>query len=234
MKKYINRKFLLSFVAALTVIVTLFSNSLRKHNPKHWEFQIKSIEDRLREFPKNGIFFYGSSSIRKWSNLKKDFKPLPVFNAGFGGSILPDLTYFVPRLLGKIKPMAIVVYAGDNDLYSARLNLSAKDTLNNFTVLVKKIREFTPPGSSIKIFFISVKPSPARKISWEKMKKANALIEEWVSKTENVFYIDTASSMLNKDGTFRKELFLPDGLHLNQKGYELWTKIIQASFKESL
>jgi lysophospholipase L1-like esterase len=32
--------------------------------------------------------------------------------------------------------------------------------------------------------------------------------------------------MLGPDGKPRAELFRPDGLHVNQKGYELWTSII--------
>jgi len=226
---------MLSGITALfTLIVSIFPKDLQKHSPTRWEPQIKSIEKRLIDFPKNGVLFYGSSSIRKWTSLKEDFKPLPVFNAGFGGCILPDLSYFAERLLGKIHPRAVVIYAGDNDLYSSHLNYSAKDTLHNFRILVKKIISLTPAGSSMKIFFISIKPSPSRKSAWFKMKKANALIEAWTRNTKNVFYIDTASKMLNEDGSFRDELFISDGLHLNQKGYELWTKTIKKSFNKSL
>jgi len=237
METFTKTKVLLLFTSVCTALFTavvLYSKSLPKHNPKQWESQIQSIEKRLKDFPQNGVFFYGSSSIRKWVKLKENFKPLPVFNAGFGGSILSDLTFFAPRLLGNITPKAIVIYAGDNDLFSSRLNLSPEDTLDNFILLVKKINDLIHSGSSVKIYFISVKPSPSRKVAWKKMEKANFLIKSWADKIDNVFYIDTASEMLNGDGTFRDELFIPDGLHMNQKGYDLWTKIIQEAFKFTL
>ncbi|MFT6148156.1 MAG: lysophospholipase L1-like esterase [Saprospiraceae bacterium] len=33
--------------------------------------------------------------------------------------------------------------------------------------------------------------------------------------------------MLNKEGYIRKEIFIEDGLHLNAKGYEEWTKMVK-------
>ena len=32
--------------------------------------------------------------------------------------------------------------------------------------------------------------------------------------------------MLGEDGKPRRELFVGDGLHLNAKGYALWTKVV--------
>jgi len=33
--------------------------------------------------------------------------------------------------------------------------------------------------------------------------------------------------MLTAEGTPQKELFRDDGLHMNRKGYELWTSILR-------
>jgi lysophospholipase L1-like esterase len=38
--------------------------------------------------------------------------------------------------------------------------------------------------------------------------------------------------MLGDDGMPRKELFIEDGLHLNEKGYELWTKVVGEALRE--
>jgi lysophospholipase L1-like esterase len=35
--------------------------------------------------------------------------------------------------------------------------------------------------------------------------------------------------MLNQDGTRMPELFIEDGLHMNEKGYEVWTKKVRES-----
>jgi lysophospholipase L1-like esterase len=33
--------------------------------------------------------------------------------------------------------------------------------------------------------------------------------------------------MLNQDGTIRRDIFIEDGLHMNAKGYESWTKVVK-------
>ena len=42
-------------------------------------------------------------------------------------------------------------------------------------------------------------------------------------------YINIWDSMLNQDGTRMPELFIEDGLHMNKKGYEVWTKKVRES-----
>jgi lysophospholipase L1-like esterase len=62
---------------------------------------------------------------------------------------------------------------------------------------------------------------------WDKMQKANALIQVECKKNERLTYVDITKAMLGDDGKPRKELFRTDGLHLNAKGYELWTRILK-------
>ena len=40
------------------------------------------------------------------------------------------------------------------------------------------------------------------------------------------------SEMLNQDGTRMPELFIEDGLHMNKKGYEVWTKKVRESLSK--
>jgi len=35
--------------------------------------------------------------------------------------------------------------------------------------------------------------------------------------------------MLNKDGGRMPELYVDDGLHMNEKGYKVWTKLVRES-----
>jgi lysophospholipase L1-like esterase len=44
-------------------------------------------------------------------------------------------------------------------------------------------------------------------------------------------YIDIAPVTLGPDGQPRSELFLEDGLHINQKGYDLWAGVIKEHLK---
>ena len=40
-------------------------------------------------------------------------------------------------------------------------------------------------------------------------------------------FLDVHTSMLTSDGDVMKDIFLGDNLHMNAKGYSLWTKIIK-------
>ena len=60
----------------------------------------------------------------------------------------------------------------------------------------------------------------------DQMREANRLIREHARSQQNLGYIDIFTPMLGAGGTPQKELFIEDGLHLNDKGYELWTKVV--------
>ena len=42
-----------------------------------------------------------------------------------------------------------------------------------------------------------------------------------------LYYVDTASPMLNGRGRPKSIFFAKDSLHLNQKGYELWSSLVK-------
>ena len=86
-----------------------------------FEQEVTSLENWRIEFSQSPIVFYGSSSIRRWKTLSQDFVGYPVVNCGFGGSRLSDCVRYVSRLVLRLKPVAVVMYAGDNDLAQGAL-----------------------------------------------------------------------------------------------------------------
>ena len=40
-------------------------------------------------------------------------------------------------------------------------------------------------------------------------------------------FIDVYHAMLEKDGTPIKDIFVEDNLHMNEKGYKIWQRIIK-------
>ena len=86
--------------------------------PSHWQPDIAAFVAADHEHPpaRHGVLFIGSSSIRFWESLAQDFPGIPVINRGFGGSALPDSTYYADRIVWPYKPNLIVMYAGDNDI----------------------------------------------------------------------------------------------------------------------
>ena len=75
---------------------------------------------------------------------------------------------------------------------------------------------------------ISVKPSVSRWSTWPDAVAANDLLQEIAAKNALVTYIDVATPMLRPDGTVMTDIFVEDDLHLNPKGYEIWSAAVRA------
>jgi lysophospholipase L1-like esterase len=192
-------------------------------DPARWEADIRAFEAADLSDPpiRGGIIFTGSSSIRMWTTLTEDFAGLPVMNRGFGGSMLPEVTAFVDRIITPHQPMLVVVYCGSNDINAGR---SADQVLRDFQALVKVIHRGLP---TTRIAFISIAPSPSRWAQVETVKAANRAIREYVGTDSTLDFIDVFPQMLGSDGLPKPDIYLDDRLHMNRKGYEIWTAIVR-------
>ena len=176
----------------------------------------KRYEEAIREFD-----FAGSSSIKLWKTLAEDFIPFNVINRGFGGSQTSDLLYYADRIIIPYKPGIVVVYESDNDISAGKTSEMVYD---DFKLLVKKIHESLPETV---IMYITIKPSIRRWALWDKMDKANKLVKIFSLNNALVEHIDIGPPMIGRYGTPGPDLFLENGLHLNEKGYKLWTSIVK-------
>jgi lysophospholipase L1-like esterase len=171
--------------------------------------------------PQNAVVFYGSSSIRMWENIGESFAGIPVVNRGFGGSTLAECVHLLPRLIFPLRPAALILYAGDNDLDQGASPEHVEYLFNQF---MERMREQLP---ELPVGFVSIKPSPSRFWNIGNIRRANALIQEATKRYPGVGYIDLFSLMLSPSGGSRPELFTEDGLHMNAAGYALWTSQIR-------
>ncbi len=168
------------------------------------------------------ILFTGSSSIRFWSALRKDFPNHNVLNRGFGGSEMSDLLYYTESLILNYNPKEIFIYEGDNDINSGK---SPEEILANADKLLSLLRTHLP--AKVKIIFISAKPSIARWHLKEKYEEFNRKLKDWTGTKKNVFYADVWTPMLDNTGEVRQDLFIEDNLHMNQLGYTIWVTVIR-------
>ena len=76
--------------------------------------------------------------------------------------------------------------------------------------------------------FLAIKPSILRWDFWLDMAKTNQLISQYSETNNQLFYVDTATPMLEISSPPPAELFISDGLHLSEKGYQLWTDVVRA------
>ncbi len=177
--------------------------------------------DRTNAPPSGAILFVGSSSIRMWASLEKDFPDFRIIQRGYGGSQMDDTLHFVDRIVTPYRPRQILVYAGDNDIASGK---SPERVAQDFEAFVRRVWEKVPRA---RIAYIAIKPSPSRWKFIEAMRKTNHLIARFTASNEDLAFIDVFTPMLADDGQPKEELFLADKLHLNAKGYQLWAALVR-------
>jgi lysophospholipase L1-like esterase len=192
-----------------------------------FEKEILAFEkaDKTAPPPRDAVLFVGSSTIRIWTTLAEDFPNAKVINRGFGGSQIADSVRYADRIIIPYHPRLIVLYAGDNDLAAGK---TPQQVLRAFGELVDKVHAALPQTP---IAFISIKPSIARIKLKAQIQEANQLIEDYAKQHKNVEYINIVPVMIDAEGNPKKELFRPDGLHMNRDGYKLWIPIIEPRLK---
>ncbi|HEV2017378.1 MAG TPA: SGNH/GDSL hydrolase family protein [Gemmatimonadaceae bacterium] len=190
--------------------------------PSQWEPDFAQFEAQDRANPPRpgSIVFVGSSSIRMWASLDRDFPSVPVLNRGFGGSEAGDVAQFAERIVVPYKPPVVVFYAGDNDLAAGKTPAQVLDAFQSFVATMH--REL--PGT--RVVFVSIKPSIARWNIVDKMRAANQLVRDYARTDDRLVYVDVFTPMLDASGLPRRELFLEDGLHMTSAGYAIWRELI--------
>ena len=187
-----------------------------------WESTIRQFEqwDSKNTFPSNAVLFVGSSSIKMWST-RECFEGLAVINRGFGGSQISEVNYFAERIVLRYEPKVIVFYAGDNDVAAGK---NARRVFDDYKKFVKLVHDELP---GTPVIYVGIKPSGSRWSLWPVMNEANMMIKDFSEKNSRLFYFDSATPLLDSDGKPDPVFFLKDRLHLNDKGYEVWTKLIR-------
>ena len=187
-----------------------------------FHYDLTRFKDEIKAFSKDTagehtVFFIGSSSIRKWKSLPDDLKPLQAVNRGFGGATLGEVLYYRNELIFDPKPEKIVLYAGENDISAE--NMTVEQVFQLYKLLVDLIHAKMP---DVSVMYLSQKPSPARYSDWPDFKKLNKMISDHASGHPYLHYLDISKLMLDKNEQVIKDIFLPDRLHLNRNGYDLW------------
>ncbi len=195
-----------------------------------WEGEIARFEasDRTNRPPVSAVVFVGSSSIRLWTTLSKDLAPYSVLNRGFGGSDVSDSLHFAERIVIPYRPKLVVMYAGGNDINRGK---TPEKVFADFQAFVQKILAALP---QTRIAYISVAPNPARWAQVDRVKAVNQKISDYARQHPSVEFVDVFSAMLGADGLPRPEIFVADRLHMNERGYEIWTRILKPRLSEWL
>jgi lysophospholipase L1-like esterase len=187
--------------------------------------------------PKSGeerVVFMGDSITDSWARRYGKFFPgKPYINRGISGQTTPQmLIRFRPDVLA-LKPKAVVILAGTNDISGNTGPMSLEEIEGNLMSMAELAR-----ANGIKVVLASVmpvtdaiKPQTVRRPP-EKIRALNDWLKSYAAKS-GAFYLDYYSAMVDDKGMLRTELTY-DGLHPNDAGYDLILPLAQKAVDQAL
>jgi lysophospholipase L1-like esterase len=201
-------------------------NDLVKEDP-HFEKEVNALKKEVDQKPNKNemIVFYGSSTIRLWKNLNRDFKEWNTLNLGFGGAFIHSLSQYFNLLFSGFKPKAIILYLGGNDL---TLGMNSTEIAEKIIDFFKVIRLRFPDTI---VLNVSIKPSYERESELRSIEKINALINQYAQNKKEIVQLDFFNLLMDRK-TIKKDVFLRDGLHLNVKGYAILKNLIHSALNK--
>jgi lysophospholipase L1-like esterase len=180
------------------------------------------------------IVFLGDSITDGWRTTGKSIweeriTPLNAANFGIDGDRTQHVLWRIDHgEFDKVKPKVIVLMIGTNNTPKGRN--SVPETIEGVSEVVHRLRTKLP---RTKILLLGIFPrgqkgEPVR----DQLKEINQAISK-LDDGKSVKYLDIGNKFLQEDGTLPTDI-MPDLLHPNQKGYEIWAGAIEGTLKGML
>lgn len=188
-----------------------------------FENEVKAIQqknDSLWDSSRPTIVFTGSSSIRFWDDVQERFPEHQVLNTGFGGSQFSDLELYLDELILNYNPVKVFIYEGDNDIFAKK---RPQKIVQRAEYILGILQQRNP---NMEIVLISAKPSIARWNYRGRYRRLNRKLDKLAAKNEKIDFVDVWYPMLD-NRKVKQDIFIEDGLHMNDKGYDIWYDVIK-------
>lgn len=173
------------------------------------------------------VVFIGNSITQGWADTRPEFfRANNYVGRGIGGQTSPQLLSRFRQDVIDLKPYAVVINIGTNDIAENTGTYDPDFTLGN----IKSMAELAK-ANGIKVILSSVLPVyeyPWRKDikdAPDKIETLNAGIKEYAKKNKFA-YIDYYSSMHDENKGLNSN-YGSDGVHPNDEGYEVMERIVK-------
>jgi lysophospholipase L1-like esterase len=193
----------------------------------------RTLPRRIKKQSDAKVVFLGDSITHGWQEQeawKKQFEPFKAANlairAGQTGDVLRQLAE--DKVLDGLTPKVAVLLVGTNNM----VRDSAEQIADDIKRIVKTIHEKSP---TTKVLLLGIFPrgeKPGNNLR-KKIAQVNTIIAKLDDGGKTVKYLDIGPKFLQGDGSIRKDI-MPDFLHLNPRGYEIWAEAITPTLKEML
>lgn len=202
----------------------------RLRNPDRDNLARYAESDRTLPAPAPGeqrVVFLGDSITDGW-RLADYFLGKPYVNRGIGGQISGEMLGRMKADVLDLKPSAMVVLAGTNDLARG----VTIDTVKNNLYMIGSLAK----AAGIRVILASILPvsTPVQITARppDKILQLNQWMQEH-AKLEGFLYLDYHSALKDDQGLLRAEL-ANDGLHPNAAGYKIMAPLVDAAIQQAL
>jgi acyl-CoA thioesterase-1 len=182
----------------------------------------------------NRVVFMGDSITEGWhlSGPEGSFPGKPYVNRGISGQTSPQMLVRFRQDVIDLKPKAVVILAGTNDIASNTGPMTLEASENNLASMAD-----LATANGIKVVLCSV--LPAADFWWhkglepaEKIVALNTWIKGYAAEKGYV-YVDFHSAMKDeRDGL--PATLSPDGVHPNKAGFAVMTPLVEAGIAKAL
>lgn len=191
-------------------VAAVVSGAITRRRIRRVEFWWHRSRDR------GAVVFVGDSITEMWSNLAQAFPNWKVANRGINGDHTADILRRLPEDVLPLKPAAVVLLAGSNDLDQG---LDAAAVLANLRAIVSALRADSP-GLPVAICEIMPRGEPGGSFAG-RARDLNARIEAEFGRDPATTVVDTWTPFADSNGAPRADDF-PDLIHPGPRGYDKW------------
>ena len=219
-------------------------------SPEAMKLRVEQMQRRMQDWPQlnrykdnnaklaapdkneDRVVFMGDSITDVWK-LADYFPGKPYVNRGISAQTTPQmLIRFRPDVIA-LKPRAVVILAGTNDIAGNTGPMTLEMIENNYASMAELAKV-----NGIKVIFSSVLPinDYVKKMSDRRSPDNILKLNEWLKnycKANGHTYLDYFSKTLDDKGMLKAEL-ANDGLHPNAEGYKIMAPMAEAAIQQAL
>jgi lysophospholipase L1-like esterase len=213
--------------------------------------QVAAMESKLNDWPQlkryqaddealppppagdRRVVFYGDSITDNWGHHVGTFFPgKPYVNRGISGQTTPQMLVRFQQDVVHLKPSAVVILAGTNDIAGNTGPSTPQMIEDNFRSMTDIAKQ-----NGIKVILASI--TPAYSYPWKPGVDPVATIRqvnEWLKtycSHEHLVYLDYYSAMVDDKGAMKPGLS-KDGVHPTIEGYAVMAPLAEGAIHQAL
>jgi lysophospholipase L1-like esterase len=239
---------LLNFALALALFLTVTASAEntaiipvpRTTVPTNWMSTHESFVKQAKQGNIDLLFlgdsitagwFWGNGGINIW---KKCYAPRHAANFGIGWDRTQNVLWRIENgELDGLKPKAVVLLIGTNNCGNednGKPRNTTPEIVEGVTAIVRELQTRLPESKILLlgIFPRGVKNDPIR----DQVKAVNDQLAKF-DDGKRVKFMDIGSKFLEPDGTLSRNI-MPDLLHPNEKGYQIWSEAMESTLDSML